>query len=403
MKVHIRIKLTIYLSILVVLLSSCDNINPKKSFKLAVPEFDHTYYKSGKHLKSFLEKGGFKIEIIKTTDIIEANQLVAEGKADLTFIMNHSDFIPSKIGSDAGKLRTITPLFERLFFLFSKSPLDNKHYSARELLEKREIGIEVLNGETHHNLKKLLSLGKIDNVSIVNNDLLPEYIHFWGTYYGPRATQLIENGWEEVSLSTSWVNFITLNESALKPFVLPAIPGVEDSDDINTFAVQTCLIGNRDLGDKAIFNLSSYIFQHKLELVAFDLMYRSISESVDQSTLLYPLHVGTDSYFRRAQPSFFEKYAELMAYLFSIGAVLFGMLQALKNRISSKKKERIDNYFLEYLDIRNEKSDVLEKKEMLESLLQKALIQMTSEKLDKLDFYIFSRMVQQELATYRTE
>lgn len=67
-----------------------------------------------------------------------------QGEADLTFIMSHSSFIPEALGSEAGKLRTISPLFERLFFLFSKLPrvdtlntavqqeLSNLRISARE-------------------------------------------------------------------------------------------------------------------------------------------------------------------------------------------------------------------------------------------------------------------------------
>jgi len=42
-----------------------------------------------------------------------------------------------------------------------------------------------------------------------------------------------------------------------------------------------------------------------------------------------------------------------MAYAFSIGAVLFGALQAIGRRIMARKKERIDQYFLDYLDIRS--------------------------------------------------
>lgn len=391
----------VFLLLIIILhLSGCDNFHPKTSFRLAVPEGDHSYYNSSQHLKTFLEQGGFHVQIITTDNVIEANRMVAQGKADLTFIMNHSDFIPIELGVDAGKLRTICPLFERLFFLFSKYPVSDS-LNARELLAGKKIGIEVLNGETHSNLKKLISSGEIENVSIVRKDQDPDLIHFWGTYYGPRATELIENNWKEVSLDDAWVNFITLNEPALKPFYLPAIPGLEGSKNLSTFSGQTFLIGNSQLGEKAVFKLSTYIFQHKLELMGYDLMYRSVNERVDLSSFLYPLHRGTDAYFRRGQPTFIERYAELMAVGISIGAVLFGAFQAIRNRMMSKKKERIDQYFLEFLEIRSDSIDNAKKTSLLDNLLQRALIQMTNEKLDKLDFYIFSRMVQQELSSLK--
>lgn len=389
-----------FLLLILVLLVACDNVKPQRTFRLAVPKGDHSYYNSSQHLKSFLEKGGFRIKIISADNAIEANRMVAQGEADITFIMSHSEFIPNELGADAGKLRTICPLFERLFFLFSKYPLSDS-LNARELLQGKEIGIEVLDGETHSNLKKLLSSGQIENVNIVQKNQDPDFIHFWGTYYGPRAIALIENDWEEVSLNDEWIDFITLNESALTPFFLPAIPGLEESNSLNTFSGQTFLIGNSNLGEKAIFKLSTHIFQHKLELMGYDLMYRSINEKTDFASFLYPLHAGTDAYFRRGQPSFIERYAEMMAYAFSIGAIIFGALQALRNRMRSQKKERIDQYFLDFLEIRSDSTEDAEKATRLGKLLKRALIQMTNEKLDKTDFYIFSRIVQQEIYSLR--
>ncbi len=65
----------------------------------------------------------------------------------------------------------------------------------------------------------------------------------------------------------------------------------------------------------------------------------------------------------------------------------------------ARKKERIDQYFLDFLDIRSNKIDNSEKQVLLNDLLHRAMIQMTNEKLDKIDFYVFSRMVQQDLSS----
>ena len=118
----------LYLAVLLLsvinLQSGCDFISPKSSFRLAVPEKDYSYNYSAKHLKEFLEKGGFEIELVFADNAIDANRMVATQEADMTFAMDHSAFIPEAIGSDAGKLRTIAPIYQRLFFLFSKIDLD---------------------------------------------------------------------------------------------------------------------------------------------------------------------------------------------------------------------------------------------------------------------------------------
>jgi len=392
-------KFGLFLSVLL-LLGSCDIFTPQKSFRLAIPKNDYSYNVSAQHFVSFLERGGFSIEVIPTDNAIEANRLVAEGKADLTFIMNHSSFIPRELDSAAGKLRTIGPMFERLFFMFSKRPLSGELNSVH-LLQGKTVGIEVMNGETHSNLDFLLNSGKIQDVEIVKRSQNPDFIHFWGTYYGPRATELLEDGWQEFSLEPSWVNFITLNDPALHPAVLPAIPGIDGSKNLHTSSTQTLLVGNSGLGEKAVFLLSEYIYQHTLDLMRYDIMYRSISEDFDVSTLLYPLHKGTDRYFRRDQPSFFERYAEVLALIFSIGAILFGGIQAAKTSMIKRKKERIDLYFLEFLEIRQKDIKNDEKVRLMDGLFQRALVQMTSEKLAVTDFHIFSRLLQQELSNLR--
>ena len=382
------------------LLFSCDIFTPQNRFKIAVPENDFTYNNSAGHLKECLEKGGFRSERVPAVNAIEANQMVAKGEADLTFAMNLSDFIPETIGANAGKLRTLVPMFRRLFFIFSRFPVADS-LNARELLAGKKIGLEVLNGETHRNLELLFESGRIKDVKAVTLNDTPDLIHFWGTFYGPRATDLIEHNWSEISIDPAWIDFVTLNDPALAPFTLPAIPGIEGSKNLHTFSVETLLVGRADLGEKSVYKLSEYIFQHKLELMGYDLMYRSINEGFDVTTILFPLHNGTDSFLRRDEPSFFEKYAEVMALIFSVGAILYGALQAIRNRIMKQKKERIDLYFLDFLDVRSQKIPNSEKAEKLDELLQRALVQMTNERLDKGDFHIFSRLLQQELANIR--
>lgn len=129
-----------------------------------------------------------------------------------------------------------------------------------------------------------------------------------------------------------------------------------------------------------------------------DLMYRAIDESFDQKALLYPLHEGTLSYLRRDQPTFFERYADTIALVLSIFAVLYGALQTIRNTLARRKKEQVDLYFLDFLEIRSDKTMGVEQKvKKLDGLFQRAVEQMTNEKLEKSDFHILSRLIQQEL------
>jgi len=182
----------IQLILLTFFLSGCDYYTPQKSFKLAISKTDYSYNYSAEHLKFFLEQGGYDIEIIFAASAIEANRMVATGEADLTFVMNHSNFIPQVIGPEVSNLRTILPLFPRLFYIFSRNPVDTTNVG--EVFRGKSIGVEVLNGETYANLKELLNSGQITDIKIVGREDNPDYIHFWGTSYGARATDLLTKG-----------------------------------------------------------------------------------------------------------------------------------------------------------------------------------------------------------------
>ncbi len=85
-----------------------------------------------------------------------------------------------------------------------------------------------------------------------------------------------------------------------------------------------------------------------------DVMYRSINETFNKETLLFPLQRRDIILFGKGdQPTFFERYAESLALGLSILAVLYGAVQAIQNRIRRNQKERIDKYFLEFLEIRS--------------------------------------------------
>lgn len=375
----------------------CDIAKPKKDFRLAVPEKDYFYNYITSHLKPFLEGKGFQITITRASSSIEANRMVAHGEADLAFINNHSVAVSEVLGTETGRLRSVLPLTTRLFFAFSKQVMPDTA-TAKELFENKKVGLEVLGGEAELNFQRFLTRAEIKGTQLVTFEDDPDVIVFWGTFYGVRAARFLKEGWHPFSFKPNWIEFLTLNDPALRPYTLPSIPGNPKSKRINTIATEAVLVANQDVGENSIYELAKVIFENKLELVHSDIMYQSINESFDQNALLFPLHVGTNSYLRREQPTFLEKYADAIALILSIAAVIFGGIQAVKNHLAKIKKEQVDKYFLDFLDIRTDKElsqDLKAKK--LDALFQRAVEQMTNEKLDKSDFHILSRLIQQEL------
>lgn len=398
-RINIRPLPLLQAALLSLLFCGCDFIAPKKKYRLAVPEQDYSYNYAASHLKGFLQQGEFDIEIITVSNVVEANEMVSNGTADLTFVLNHSMFIPGELGEHSGKLRTILPLCTRLMFFFGQEGLESQ--SIHEEFRNKTIGVEVAKGETETNLREMFRLGAIDSVSFSDNTR-PDLIHFWGTFYGERAKRLQQQGWESISLDDDWIEFLLLNNPALRKFTLPGIPGMESHHMLNTVATETLLVGSSHLGENAVHELSQYIFQHRLKLLGYDRMYLAVNEHFDQETLLYPLHAGTDAYLRRDEPSFLERYSDALALFVSILAIIYGGIQAAKNRLAQRKKDQVDIYFIDFLKIKEATElDSDTKEQRYDELLHKILLQMTDEKLDKSDFHILSRLIQQELTNLK--
>lgn len=392
-----RLQATLASILLVAATAGCDIISPQKEFRLATPANDYFYSYVSSHLKPFLEGQGYRIRIIETANSVEANRLVAGGEADIAYINNHSIPVAEEVGPDAANLRTIAPLATRLFFAFSRTKQPDT-VTIRELLNDKKIGIEILGGELDMNLRQFLAMAEIKYREIVTVNEDPDVVVFWGTLYGSRASRYMSEGWHPFSFKSNWIEFMTLNESALRPYSLPSIPGNPNSIRINTVATEAILVGRHGLGENAVYELAHTLFKNKMELIRQDIMYLALQEDFDQQALLYPLHEGTVSYLRRAQPTFLERYADTIALLVSFIAIAFGVIQTIRNRIAKRKKDRIDNYFLDFLEIRSDRGLSQEDKvSKLDGLFQRAVEQMTSEKLEKSDFHILSRLIQQEL------
>jgi TRAP-type uncharacterized transport system substrate-binding protein len=391
----------VVLLVLAIVPFSCDFTKPQKRFRLAIPETEYFHNYIAGHLKPVLERNGYQISIVPAATTTEANQMVADGKAELALVNNHSSTVARNLGNDAGQLRTIVPLATRLLFVFTRKALPDST-RAIDLFGNKKIGVESLGGETSLTLQRFMSLAKIEGTEFVTFKDSADVIVFWDRFYGERAASWLAKGYHPFSFKRNFIEFVVLNDHALREFKLPALPGDRNSIVTNTLATDVILVGNKNLGENACYLLAGAIYQNKANLMHEDFMYQAIRESFNKETLLFPLHQGTFSYILRDQPTFFERYAESLALGLSVLAVIYGAIQAVQGAIRRNRKERIDKYFLEFLEIRQDKTVLRDDRaKKLDDLFQRAVIQLTNEKLEKSDFHILSRLIQQDLTMLR--
>jgi hypothetical protein len=286
--------------------------------------------------------------------------------------------------------------------LFSKEPIHDS-VSSQELFSNKTIGLEYAYGEPRKNLERLFERAHIGGVKFVTFREKSDLVAYWGNPYGKIPTEFLNKGWTPISFQQNWIDFNTKFDPAIEPFTIPRLPGDLKSRIINTYTSNVILVGGVSLGENAVYKISSILFQDRLGLLVKDRMYLAIREDFDKASMLFPVHDGTTSYLSRDQPTILERYADTIALLISVGALIFGLIQAVKRNIMQKKKDRVDVYFLKYLETRTDDSDgVVSQIERLKDLHNQALVQMTKEKLDKGDFHMLSRLIQQELLLLKT-
>ncbi|HEV8513627.1 MAG TPA: hypothetical protein VGQ59_10130 [Cyclobacteriaceae bacterium] len=379
-------------------LCSCDMISPKKSFRVAIQKDTYVHHQIFNHLDTLLKKRGYQLQLIETENSIKSFQMVSSGDAELTFVNNHSYRMMEILGPEASNLRAVMPIAKRVFLTFTRHPIADTT-SANSIFSGKRIGIEELGGEVNTTLEDRFKRAKIKGIKFVSFDDEPEILVYWGALYGKRAEGFEKKGWYPVSFNKDWIEFNTEFDEALEPINIAGVPGDPLSYGIKTFSTTVLMVGNSYLGETACYELAKTIFENRLELLSRERMYATINENFDKSSLLLPLHDGTRSYILRDQPTLLERYADAIALLITVMAVIYGAAQAIKRGILQKRKDHLDTYFLEYLQIRKYSSkDSAVQKRKLTELHHKAIVQMTKEKLDKEDFDILSQMIQQELA-----
>src|SRR6478609_2713759 len=230
--------------------SSCDFAKPQKKFRLAVPKTEYFHNYIAGHLKAVLERNGYQILIVPAENTTEANRMVADGKAELALVNNHSATVARNLGDDAGELRTIMPLSSRLFFVFTRKMLRDSAV-VLDVFKNKRVAVEHLGGETHLTLQRFLALSKIEGTVFVTfkDSADADVIVFWDRFYGERAASLSEKGWHPYSFSQNFIEFVSLNDHALRPFKLPALPGDPNAIIAHTLATDVIIVANKKLGE----------------------------------------------------------------------------------------------------------------------------------------------------------
>ena len=148
---------------------------------------------------------------------------------------------------------------------------------------------------------------------------------------------------------------IVLRHHHLKPFLLPkSIYHTLNNDTVLTLSIRSVLIANENLDSDTAYDIASSLFNDAQEIALnYPLVMRELSDDLNPADLMFPLHEGARRYLDREAPGMIERYADVIALGVTLLLTAFSGAFAYSKRRQQIKKDRVDVYYSQLLEIRH--------------------------------------------------
>ena len=203
-----------------------------------------------------------------------------------------------------------------------------------------------------------------------------------------KNNRLFSLGNAEKANSGSAVDGICEKLWTAKPLIIPKNSYyAKPQKPILTVSVFTSLLCKKNMDDELIRKITELIVKNKSTLIRQNPVINQISEGNLRETLYFPLHQGVYLFLDRNNPSFLERYAEVIALILSVVILLSGIISSYRKWNNQRKKDRIDVYYEQVLAInrklsQNQDTETLKKEiEALYEIRERAFENLIKEKL----------------------
>ena len=201
--------------------------------------------------------------------------------------------------------------------------------------------------------------------------------------------------------ASAWVDAITLRFPHLQGFVLP--PGFYprlSSNSVVTLAVPSLLVAGSALSEEAAYQVSRLVDSERTRWQpAFPLQRIAAETQAWPQHINLPLHPGATRFYRRDEPSFVERYAELLAFGLTLIVALTSAGVAVVRFRRQAKKDRLDAYFDKLMHLRGGHSgDAAQRVRQLQAQVTELVVaERVAADASLVAFYALSNQVLHEL------
>ena len=328
-------------------------------FTLATHREETVLAEIGRHLASVLERAnGWQVEPLtgEHFDVRKNIGLVAAREVDFAIT---SSAVPTE---DTVGVRTVLPLYPEILIVLYHESVGSPR-SLEELVRGRRVGVgpqELLHSTMMLSLLRDFGFAS-DTFEPVYTPLSEMSVHdermdVLLTFVGADRSRLeteIRRGARIFSFDDpqlqgrgSTVDGLLLKRPNLQSFVIPKNTFDRfPRDPVLTLSVTVTVITSSETSDAVVFDLVSGILENAHVLSQRNPLLGFLTGQIDEARLNFPLHEGTRQYLNRDQPSFLERYAEVIALLITLTVLGFGILRTGRTMLRRRKKERIDLHY----------------------------------------------------------
>ena len=390
-----------------------------------------SYYKVAYDIATtFTRQNGVEMEIISQSvfhdpDAIPLGSfrncnLLSERKVDFAISQNDVSLnttINPENNIDFRNIRSVLPLYPEIFFLLYKPELNSE--SLYDLLKGKKVAMGPRDSGTTMLARTLFKELGIDSTIYqpvyldLDNLMLSDSVDICCLVTGfdnYRIRHSLEYGGKIFNFGDyknagagSVADGFCLKYPLAKPYILPnRIYNTYPEHPILTVAIDAVLLTHADVDNQIVYDVIRTILENKQTLVVdfSNKILSQMTEKFDPLRLRFPLHAGARQYLERNRPSFWERYAELMGFVFSLLVAIVGGATTFAKWNRQHKKNRIDKYYEKVIELQKQVGSfqTLEKCEQsinnLRNLRETAFKQLIDEKLNADDsFRIFITFV----------
>ena len=153
----------------------------------------------------------------------------------------------------------------------------------------------------------------------------------------------------------SMVDLAVLVNPRLRPFVIPMNTfGAVTPEPVVTVAVDNLLVARAGLADSIVYDLYAEILRIRPALFGDrPELYQPLDEHVAEANFLYTLHPGALAFIKRDEPSMIERYSGVAEVAVTLMVGLVSGLFAVVKIYRIRRKNRLDEFLVEVINIRN--------------------------------------------------